>query len=114
MNVHRKNHPKNTAFSQRSRERPAMVRGPFIGPHLRSLTVAVIHQPVQLVTAGVIARRLNAPAARIAYILKTRSHIRPAAIAAGVYVYREAAVAMVRHELNALEAKRAEKGAHHE
>ena len=60
----------------------------------------------QLRTPGVIARELGVPLPRVAYILATRSHIRPTAIAGRLRLYDRQAVAMVRHELNAIDARR--------
>lgn len=56
-------------------------------------------------TAGSIARELNQPLHRVAYILKTRSHIRPMCRAGRLRVYGSQAVAQVRHELNAIDAR---------
>jgi hypothetical protein len=56
-------------------------------------------------TAGSIARELNEPLHRVAYILNTRSHIRPMCRAGRLRVYDCVAVAQVRHELNAIDAR---------
>jgi hypothetical protein len=60
----------------------------------------------RLITPGVIARELGAPLHRVLHVLATRPHIQPAA-RAGVYrLYSRRAVAQVRHELNAIDARR--------
>lgn len=60
----------------------------------------------RLITVGVIAHELKVPSGRVQHVLSTRSHIRPAALAGTVRLYRRAAIAMVRHELNAIDARR--------
>lgn len=67
----------------------------------------------RLITAGVIARELNAPLHRVLHVLATRRHIRPAARAGGYRLYRSRAVAQVRHELNAIDARRCRQGGDH-
>ena len=63
----------------------------------------------RLLTAGVIASKTGAPLHRVLYILSTRSHIRPAARAGALRLYDNRALAMVRHELNAIDARRCRK-----
>jgi len=65
----------------------------------------------RLVTVGVIGERLGVQVARVAYILRTRPHIRPAARAGTVRLYREIAVAQVRDALGEIEARREQKEA---
>ena len=60
----------------------------------------------KLITSGVIAAEVNAPLHRVLRILATRPHIRPAARAGTLRLYDRGAVAMVRHELNAIDARR--------
>ena len=60
---------------------------------------------VKLNTVGVLARKLNQPVHRIAYLLRTRQHIRPAAVAGRSRLYRELAVAQLRYELNRIDAR---------
>jgi hypothetical protein len=67
----------------------------------------------ELNTAETIARQLGVSVARVQHILSTRPHIKPAAVAGSTRVYRDAAVAMVRHELNAIDARRAAKRDRH-
>ena len=57
-------------------------------------------------TPGVIARELGEPLHRVLYTLRTRLHIRPSARAGRLRLYDRQAVAMVRHELNAIDARR--------
>jgi hypothetical protein len=42
-------------------------------------------------------------------VLATRAHIRPAARAGNLRLYDQRAVAMVRHELNSIDARRCRK-----
>jgi hypothetical protein len=67
---------------------------------------------VRLNTVGRIANRLGQPINRVEYVLRTRSHISPSAFAGRVRLYNERAVAMVRYELNKIDALRS-KGGHH-
>jgi hypothetical protein len=64
-----------------------------------------------LITPGVIARELNEPLHRILHVLASRPHIRPSARAGTLRLYDRKAVAMVRHELNAIDARRSARGA---
>jgi hypothetical protein len=64
----------------------------------------------QLRTAGVIARELNVPLTRVLYILRTRGHIEPVARAGRLRLFDRNAVAQVRHELNAIDARLSQKG----
>ena len=59
-----------------------------------------------LLTPGRIAAELAAPLHRVQYILLTRPHIRPRARAGILRLFDREAVAMVRHELNAIDAKK--------
>jgi hypothetical protein len=54
----------------------------------------------------VIARRLGVPLPRVLYVLQTRPHIRPVARAGIFRLYDRRAVTQVRHELNAIDARR--------
>jgi hypothetical protein len=60
----------------------------------------------RLITAGVIAAELRQPLHRVLHVLSTRPHIRPAARAGNLRLYASRAVAMVRHELHAIDARR--------
>lgn len=60
----------------------------------------------RLITPGVIAAELGEPLHRVAHVLESRSHIRPAARAGTLRLYDRQAVAAVRHELNAIDARR--------
>lgn len=60
----------------------------------------------RLITAGVIAGELHTPLHRVLRVLATRPHIRPSARAGNLRLYDMDAVAMVRHELNAIDARR--------
>jgi hypothetical protein len=62
-------------------------------------------QTVRLNTVGVLAQKLNQPVHRIVYVLRTRQHIRPAAVAGRSRLYPELAVAQLRYELNCIDAR---------
>lgn len=66
--------------------------------------------PPTLTTPGVIARELGVPLHRVLHVLATREHIRAAARAGTLRLYDRQAVAQVRHELNAIDARRCSKG----
>ena len=60
----------------------------------------------RLLSPGIIARELKVPLHRVLNVLATRQHIRPLARAGIIRLYERAAVAMVRQELNAIDARR--------
>jgi len=65
-------------------------------------------QPIpNLRTPGVIAHELGEPLHRVLYVLRTRSFIAPSARAGRLRLYDRQAVAMIRHTLNAIDARRA-------
>jgi len=59
-----------------------------------------------LLTAGRIASELKVPLHRVVHILATRGHIQPRARAGTLRLYDTNAVAQVRHELHAQDARR--------
>lgn len=59
-----------------------------------------------LLTPGKIADKLGVPLHRVLYILRTRGHIRPRARAGRLRLYSRDAIAFIRHELNAQDARR--------
>ena len=61
----------------------------------------------RLRTPGVIAQELGESLQRVQYILRTRPHIKPVALAGSLRLYDRQAVAMIRHECNAIDARRA-------
>lgn len=63
-------------------------------------------QTPKLRTTGTMARELGVALHRVQYVLATRPHIKPLAFAGNVRLWDSGAVAMVRHELNAIEARR--------
>ena len=67
-------------------------------------------KPPRLVTVGVIAAELGVPVDRVCRILRSRPHIKASAYAANTRLFDNTAIAQVRHELNAIEARRAEGG----
>ena len=64
----------------------------------------------QLRTPGRLAAELGVPLHRVLHILATRPHIKPAARAGTLRLYDADAAAQVRHELNAIDARRGGKG----
>jgi hypothetical protein len=62
---------------------------------------------------GVVAVELGEPLHRIAYVLRTRPHIRPRAYAGTVRLFDNAAIAQVRDELDAIDARRTARRASH-
>jgi hypothetical protein len=63
-------------------------------------------QPIpKLRTPGVIAHELGEPLHRVLYVLRTRSFIAPSARAGRLRLYDRGAVAMIRHVLNAMDAR---------
>lgn len=60
----------------------------------------------RLRTPGVIAADLGEPLHRVLHVLRTRDHIRPAARAGRLRLYDREAMAMVRHELGSIDARR--------
>lgn len=63
-------------------------------------------QEPTLRTPGVIATELGVPLHRVLNVLATRKHIRPVARAGTLRLYDKSALAKVRHELNAIDARR--------
>lgn len=63
-------------------------------------------QVPKLITVGVIAEELRVPIHRVTRILATRQHIQPSALAGNVRLYKRDAIAQVRHELSAIDARR--------
>lgn len=64
----------------------------------------------RLRTPGVIAAEVSAPLSRVLYVLSTRPHIQPTARAGNIRLYDRHAVSLVRHELNAIDARKAKEG----
>lgn len=62
-----------------------------------------------LLTPGRIADRLGVPLPKVLYVLSTRPHIQPSARAGCLRLYDRYAVAQIRHELNAIAARRSGK-----
>jgi hypothetical protein len=54
----------------------------------------------------VIARELGVPLGRVLYVLASRPHIKASARAGVLRLFNNHAVAQVRHELNAIAARR--------
>lgn len=62
-----------------------------------------------LLTPGRLADELGVPLARVTYILRTRRHIQPRARAGTLRLYSYDVLPLLRHELNAIDARRAGK-----
>ncbi len=62
--------------------------------------------PPKLVTVGVIAAELGVSVERVSRILRSRPHIRIRAYAGNVRLFDNATIAQVRHEINAVDARR--------
>lgn len=69
--------------------------------------------PPKLLTVGRIAAELGEPLHRVVRVVATRKHIRPSAYAGTLRLFDRQAVAMVRHELNAIDARRCRKEVPH-
>lgn len=63
-----------------------------------------------LLTAGRIAEELGEPLHRVLNVLRTRGHIQARARAGTLRLYARDAVAQVRHELNAIDARKPKGG----
>ncbi len=61
----------------------------------------------RLRTPGVLAADLDVPLHRVLYILQTRDHIKPSARAGQLRLYDREALALIRHELNSIDARQA-------
>jgi len=59
----------------------------------------------RLRTPGVIARELGESLQRVQYVLRTRPHIKPAALASWSRLYDRPAVSIVQHDLNTMDAR---------
>ena len=68
--------------------------------------MAKVRNAPQLITTGILASELGEPIHRIEYVLATRPHIRPRVFAGTLRLYERDAVALVRHELNSIDARR--------
>ena len=66
----------------------------------------------QLLTPGRVAALLGVPLHRVQHVLRTRDHITPIARAGNVRLYDRAALARIRHELTAIDARRGGQGVH--
>ncbi len=69
--------------------------------------------PPKLITVGVIVEELGQPLHRVLRILATRQHLRPSARVGTKVLYDRHAIAMVRHELSAIDARRCRKVVEH-
>lgn len=85
------------------REYPDRGEGDGSLPYLKGIHVK--SRPPKLVTVGVIANELGVSVDRVCRILRARPHIRPRAYAGNVRLFDNAAIAQVRHEMNAIDAR---------
>jgi hypothetical protein len=60
----------------------------------------------RLRTPGVLATALNVPLHRVQYVLRTRRHICASARAGRLRLYDGEALAMIRNELHAIDARK--------
>ena len=65
-----------------------------------------ITTPVSLVTTADIAARLGQPLRRVQWVLATRHHIQPVALAGVVRVYSTAAMALVQDEIDRINRRK--------
>lgn len=65
----------------------------------------------KMMTPGVMAEQLGVRLHRVLHVLATRDHIQPLARAGTLRLYDREALASVRHELNAIDARRSRRGA---
>ena len=71
------------------------------------MLAAPCESPPQLLTAGRIADVLGVPSHRVTYLLDSRPDLRPFAYAGRTRLYRHWHIARLRHELTAMDARRA-------
>ena len=64
----------------------------------------------KLRTPGVLAEDLGQPLHRVLYVLRSRQHIRPAAMAGRLRLYDRDALESIRVELARMDARRGGKG----
>lgn len=60
----------------------------------------------RLPTVGQLAKLLRVPVHRIEYVVRSRPHIKVSALAGLARCFDDEAVAIIRHELNAIDARR--------
>ena len=65
-------------------------------------------EPPQLLTLGRVAEELGEPLHRVAYVVRSREHIVERARAGMLRLYDQDVIALIRHELNAIDARRAQ------
>lgn len=69
-----------------------------------------MHKAPRLITTGVIAKAVGTTPERVARLLRSRPYIEPAAYAGHVRLFMPEVIAQVRHEVNAIDARRAAGG----
>ena len=90
-------------FFVSQRECPDMAEGD--GPLRNGKGIPMATKAPKLVTVGVIAEEVGVSVDRVSRILRSRPHIRPRAYAGNTRLFDNAAIAQVRHELNAIDAR---------
>ena len=68
--------------------------------------MTTVERAPQVITAGWLARHLNVSRNRVIHVLRTRPHIAPEYRAGNTRLYGQAVIAQLRHELNAIDARR--------
>lgn len=69
---------------------------------------------IRLATLAEIARILGVPLRRVEYVLRSRPHIHPHAVAGSARCYDDAAIVRIQEALNAIDAHRGGKGVAHD
>jgi hypothetical protein len=100
--------PRKAAFCGIFANKSISERVEFCHPFTKGLEMPAQAIP-SLLTPGRIASELGVATPRVLYILATRPHISPSARAGTLRLFDRTAIAMVRHELNAIDARRATK-----
>jgi hypothetical protein len=68
------------------------------------------HSVPRLLTPGRLAEELDVGLPRVLHILATRRHIQPVARAGILRLYSRDVIRLVRHEINAIDARKAGRG----
>ena len=61
---------------------------------------------VRLNTVGLLAEKLGQPVHRVEYVIRTRSHINHVAVAGRTRLFDDGAARQLRHEFNAIDARK--------
>lgn len=74
------------------------------------LIVIINKTEPKLRTPGILAKDLGVSLHRVQYVLRTRSHIRPAARAGQLRLYDRDAIELLKHELDSISVRCASGG----